>query len=220
MSRAPSIVSTPVPDMDEDFDLCISETNLPFPYSDHCSTGPPSLYDYDMSDDEGGEEEDEENDQDSEERDDSEKILDELLENDDDDDDDSDENPSLTLSRLRSDDSDRPMNVADITNDISNQLYRRLERINNNKDLDKDRSGMLMASPTTTIASSRTSRPRSRRTYSYESNGEWQAQEDENLIHDQQIHDEDQQQSENGLISTVTSTVSSVAYAVGKHWSK
>ncbi|KAF9354973.1 hypothetical protein BGX26_007134 [Mortierella sp. AD094] len=214
MSRASPLV---VPVMDEDFDLCISETNLPFPYSDHCSTGPPSLYEFDI-DDEGGEDGDD-GDEDYEEREedregdrDSEETPEENLQ-----DNDSDENPSLTFSRLRTDSCDRHTNV-DITNDISNQLHSRLERIHD-KDLENDRSGMAMAS--SSDSASKTSRPRySRRSYSYESNGEWNVEEqEENLNHSQPTREE-QQPPENGLISTVTSTVSSVAYAVGKHWSK
>ncbi|KAG0002669.1 hypothetical protein BGZ80_009364 [Entomortierella chlamydospora] len=203
---------TSPPVIDEDFDLCISETNLPFPYSDHCSTGPPSLYEFD--EDEGGEEGDdgdeeyEEREEDREEDHDSEETRDESLQ-----DNDSDEIPSLTLSRLRTDSYDRSTSI-DTPNDISHQLRSRLEHIQEN-----DRSGVAMASPSDSAL--KISRPRySRRSYSYESNGEWNVEEqEENSNHSQPTQDE-QQPPENSLISTVTSTVSSVAYAVGKHWSK
>ncbi|KAF9169552.1 hypothetical protein BGX21_007715 [Mortierella sp. AD011] len=204
---------TSPPVVDEDFDLCISETNLPFPYSDHCSTGPPSLYEFD-EDDEGreegddGDEEYEEREEDREEDHDSEETRDESLQ-----DNDSDEIPSLTLSRLRTDSYDRSTSI-DTPSDISHQLHSRLERIQEN-----DRSGVVMASPSDSAL--KISRPRySRRSYSYESNGDWNVEEqEENPNHSQPTQDE-QQPTENSLISTVTSTVSSVAYAVGKHWSK
>ncbi|KAF9108666.1 hypothetical protein BGX27_008266 [Mortierella sp. AM989] len=201
MSRGSPLLA---PVMDEDFDLCISETNLPFPYSDHCSTGPPSLYEFDMDNDDG-EEGSEEREEDREDED-SEDIL---LDND------SDENPSLTLLRLKIDSSDQ-FKGGNITHDISNQLYSRLERIKN-KDLENDGSGMTEASPADSTL--KPFRPRySRRSYSYESNGDWHIEEQEDQTCSQQTQ-QDQPQA-NGLISTVTSTVSSVAYAVGKHWSK
>ncbi|KAI8601247.1 acyl transferase/acyl hydrolase/lysophospholipase [Dissophora ornata] len=219
MSRSSPLVA---PIMDEDFDLCISETNLPFPYSDHCSTGPPSLYEFDVNDDEEeegeegeegeeeygeddedegegeGEDEDEENEDEGEEfSEDDVVVRKEVLV-----DDDSDEDSTHTSARLNT---HRPK-VTKTLNDLPRQLQSRLEKIH-----DRDvHSNTVSASP---IGAS----PRyARRSLSFDSTGEWQAEEEEE---EEDVVNGEQQQDK-GLFPTVTTAVTSVAYAVGKHWSK
>ncbi|KAF9433989.1 hypothetical protein BGZ76_008730 [Entomortierella beljakovae] len=209
MSRASPHV-TPV--IDEDFDLGITETTLPYPYSDHCSTGPPSIYEFDMDDE--GDERDEEAFNDREENmdndDDSDGSREGInLDNEDDD------TPSLSLLRLKSDSSTQ-LKPAYIANDISSQLYSKLEVLEN------DRSGKLLdlqPSTVSKVAVSKMSRPLySRHSCSYESNGEWQVEEQDDVNQAQDT--EEEQSSEKDLLSTVTTAVTSVAYNVGKHWTK
>ncbi|KAG0360782.1 hypothetical protein BGZ54_009389 [Gamsiella multidivaricata] len=200
-----------VPVMDEDYDLCISETNLPFPYSDHCSTGPPSLYEFDIDedeeDDDGGDDDEGEEDEEEDEGivegdfDHGEIVIRrEMLM-----DDDSEEDQPLTLARLNT------HTRAKMLNDLPSQLKSRLKHIND-KDLEKHSSGGATLLPKT--------RPHlSRRSFSFDSNGGWHDEEEEEELNNCQETQREQQQDK-GLIPTVTSTVSSVAYAVGKHWSK
>ncbi|KAG0348132.1 hypothetical protein BG005_011724, partial [Podila minutissima] len=185
------------PVMDEDFDLCISETNLPFPYSDHCSTGPPSLYEFDN--DEGEEDEEEEEDEEVEEDEDEDGIVrTEVLV------DDSDDEP-LTMESLdrRALLSPKPSSRSrehSVATDLSDRLHRRLERIQEDD------------------TTSTKTRPRfSRQASSFDSNGGWHEDvQEEREVPTEQAKD----QSDQGLAQTVVSTVTSVTYAVGRYWSK
>ncbi|KAF9366698.1 hypothetical protein BGX34_010373 [Mortierella sp. NVP85] len=213
MSRASPLMA---PVIDEDFDLCISETNLPFPHSDHCSTGPPSLYEFD--EDEEEEEEDEDDYEEGEEEYEGEEYEDGEDEDLDQDiivrkeilvDADSDEDPSLAIAPLR-----RSNSVTKALNDFPKQLQNRLESIQA-KQLKGDDTG-LASSP-----GGPRYRPRfSQRTYSYDSQGGCydEEEEEEEVTHDHYAQEEEQQ--DKGLASAVTSAVTSIAYAVGKHWSK
>ncbi|KAG0219392.1 acyl transferase/acyl hydrolase/lysophospholipase [Mortierella sp. GBAus27b] len=213
MSRTSPLV-TPV--IDEDFDLCISETNLPFPYSDHCSTGPPSLYEFDEDDEEeeGDYEEDEDEedegiDEDEDEQEEQVLVRKEILV-----DADSDEDPSSTVAPLRRSNSARALT------DFQRQLQTRLESIQD-QELWRDTESTF-ASPTGMTAPSPGPRLRPRfnhRPYSYDSQAGWQDDEEYEATHCQEGQ-EDEQRDNEGLLSTVTSAVTSVAYAVGKHWSK
>ncbi|KAG0047780.1 hypothetical protein BGZ89_004805 [Linnemannia elongata] len=242
MSRSSPQVA---PIIDEDFDLCISETNLPFPYSDHCSTGPPSLYEFDVAED--YDEEDEEAgyfdgalDEDEEEEEEFEGGVDEddtlvetkelLLEGD------SDSDPALTFglhanghghghghlpaslvtpkAEKGAPSSSRSRNAKQKQlNDLSDQLHSRLESIHNNSNNNYD----TLQTP---IASTPKARPYySRHSYSFDSNEGWHEEEYE----EEDAHKDKAQDSQTGLtgiIQTVTSSATSVAYAVGKHWSK
>ncbi|KAF9425930.1 hypothetical protein BGZ94_007087, partial [Podila epigama] len=215
------------PVMDEDFDLCISETNLPFPYSDHCSTGPPSLYEFDIGEEDEDDEDDE--DDDGEENDDDDNA-DETSDNDEQGnsrrknellhtevlDDELDGDP-LTMSPRKAARSLKRAKEHSGFNDISDRLHRRLERIH-------EHEGDLVLAP----APPR--RPRfSRQASSFDSNGGWRGEE-ENLApgeaaepsqeeEEEKAADKDQQ-PDAGLVQTVASSVTSVAYAVGRHWSK
>ncbi|KAG9061633.1 hypothetical protein KI688_007214 [Linnemannia hyalina] len=229
MSRMSPLVA---PIIDEDFDLCISETNLPFPYSDHCSTGPPSLYefdvaeDYDDEDEEEGyfdgaldeEEEEEEEEGDVDEDDTLVETKEVLLDGD------SDSDPVLTpgynaighVTPKPDKGAPSPSRSRNAKqrqlNDLSDQLHSRLESIhndNNNND--------TLRTPT---ASTPKTRPYySRHSYSFDSNEGWHEEEYEE---DDARKDEaqDSQTGLTGIIQTVTSSATSVAYAVGKHWSK
>ncbi|KAF9182646.1 hypothetical protein BGZ51_004532, partial [Haplosporangium sp. Z 767] len=216
MSRS-SPLATPI--MDEDFDLCISETNLPFPYSDHCSTGPPSLYEFDDGDDDEEEEEEEGDEEDDQEH--GEEVDDDdqgqitirrgvLL------DADSDEDPSLTLTHLNMDNG--PVSPKPNTHssrgskkqlhDLQDQLHSRLERIHEEGRRRETAipgvPSLLFSGPTTKA------RPHyTRQSFSFDSYDAWEEEEDEQETH-----------QEKGLLPTVTSTVTSVTYAVGKYWSK
>ncbi|KAF9380529.1 hypothetical protein CPB97_008280 [Podila verticillata] len=187
------------PVMDEDFDLCISETNLPFPYSDHCSTGPPSLYEFDN--DESEEEEEEEEEEDDGVGEDEGTVRTEALA------DDSDDDPltMASLDRNRALLSPKPsLRSRDhsVATDLSDRLYRRLEWI--------QEDDITLTSKT---------RPRfSRQASSFDSNGGWHEdvqEEPREVLTEQSAKDPDQ-----GLAQTVISTVTSVTYAVGRYWSK
>ncbi|KAG0099967.1 hypothetical protein BGZ93_004893 [Podila epicladia] len=177
--------------MDEDFDLCISETNLPFPYSDHCSTGPPSLYEFDVDEGEEDEEEDEDEYEDGIVR--TEVLVD-----------DSDDDPlimeSLDRRALLSPKPSSRSREHSVTTDLSDRLHRRLERIQEDD---------------TTLTKIR---PRfSRQASSFDSNGGWH----EDVPEEREVPTEQaKDQSDQGLAQTVISTVTSVTYAVGRHWSK
>lgn len=183
--------------MDEDFDLCISETNLPFPYSDHCSTGPPSLYEFDVDESEEEEEEDDEMGEDEDEVEGT--VRTEVLA------DDSDDDPLIMASRdrralLSPKPSPRSRDHS-VSTDLSDRLHRRLERIHEDG-----------------ITSTSKARPRfSRQASSLDSNGGWHedVQEETREVPTESAKDPDQ-----GLAQTVISTVTSVTYAVGRHWSK
>ncbi|KAG0019399.1 hypothetical protein BGZ81_009748 [Podila clonocystis] len=184
------------PVMDEDFDLCISETNLPFPYSDHCSTGPPSLYEIDIDEDEEDDDEEEDDEVDEDEDEDEDGIVrTEVLV------DDSDDDP-LTMTSLdrRALLSPKPSSRSrehSVTTDLSDRLHRRLERIHEDD------------------ITSTTTRPRfSRQASSFDSNGGWH----EDVQEEREVPTE--QAPDQGLAQTVVSTVTSVTYAVGRHWSK
>ncbi|KAF9210560.1 hypothetical protein BGZ59_009287, partial [Podila verticillata] len=190
------------PVMDEDFDLCISETNLPFPYSDHCSTGPPSLYEFENDESEEEEEEEEEDDGVGEDEDEDEgTVRTEALV------DDSDDDPltMANLDRNRALLSPKPSPRSrdhSVTTDLSDRLHRRLERIQEDG-----------------ITSTSKARPRfSRQASSFDSNGGWHEDVQEEPCEvptEQPAKDPDQ-----GLAQTVISTMTSVTYAVGRHWSK
>lgn len=187
------------PVMDEDFDLCISETNLPFPYSDHCSTGPPSLYEFDVDEVEEDEEEEEEEEVEEVDEDEDEDgiVRTEVLV------DDSDDDPltmaSLDRKALLSPKPSSRSREHSVTTDLSDRLHRRLERVNEDD----------ITSPK--------NRPRfSRQASSFDSNGGWHEDvQEEREVPTEQVKDPDQ-----GLAQTVVSTVTSVTYAVGRHWSK
>ncbi|KAF9925707.1 hypothetical protein BGZ65_007611, partial [Modicella reniformis] len=178
MSRASPLV-TPV--IDEDFDLCISETNLPFPYSDHCSTGPPSLYEFEDEDEElDGEEDDEEDvgeeeDFDEEDFDEEDVVIrKEILM-----DVDSDDDPLPTPLGVR-----RSTSAKKALNDFPRQLQNRLESIQD-RDMKRDGAGPAfiplsgVAPPLGGLGGSQ-HRPRSsQRSYSFESSGEWHEEEEE-----------------------------------------
>ncbi|KAF9273661.1 hypothetical protein BGZ68_001325 [Mortierella alpina] len=225
MSRSSSLAA---PTMDEDFDLCISETNLPFPYSDHCSTGPPSLYDFKA----GGEDEDDEDYEDDEGEENTEDDLPEDGEEDEDEDEGvyadngrimrprhkellmapgSDDDPSPAQGRLSRSRRSRDTKAGD----LSAQLYNRLELVSIN-----DRPGDKRPTPPRRVSSVDTgmsvkTRPRfSQQSSFYDSNDGRHEEEDDE--HVSQVPEQQHQ----GLITTVTSAVTSVAYAVGKHWSK
>lgn len=227
MSRSSPLVA---PIIDEDFDLCISETNLPFPYSDHCSTGPPSLYEFDVAenydeeDEEGGyfdggldEEEEEEEEGDVDEDDTLVETKEVLLEGD------SDSDPALTFELHANGDTPKPDKGAPSSsrsrnakqkqlNDLSDQLHFRLENIHNNNNKNKD----TLQTPT---ASTPKTRPYySRQSYSFDSNEGWHEEYEEDDA--QKDEAQDSQTGLTGIIQTVTSSATSVAYAVGKHWSK
>ncbi|KAG0248541.1 hypothetical protein BG011_010168 [Mortierella polycephala] len=235
MSRS-SPLATPV--MDEDFDLCISETNLPFPYSDHCSTGPPSLYEFGDGDDDDEEEGDEEDDQeehgDEVDDDDQGQIMvrrEVLL------DADSDEDPSLTLTHLNMDNgpvSPKPKTYSSRGSkkqlrDLQDQLHSRLELVH---DEGQGRESTTSGAPSSLPfnGSATKTRPRYiRQSFSFDSNDAWEEEEEEDEenpshMHMHRTHDLEHQQQEThqekGLLPTVTSTVTSVTYAVGKYWSK
>ncbi|KAF9949630.1 hypothetical protein BGZ72_008607 [Mortierella alpina] len=217
------------PTMDEDFDLCISETNLPFPYSDHCSTGPPSLYDFKAG---GEDDDDDEFDEDYE----GEEITEEDIPEDGEEDDEEDgvygdNDRSLRSRRKRllkaagSDDDPSPAQGRSSSTrksrdakagDLSIQLYDRLELVHND-----DRSGDKRPTPPRRLSgldagTSVKTRPRfSQQSSLYSTDGRLEEEEDEHI---QQVPEQPLQ--EKGLIPTVTSAVTSVAYAVGKHWSK
>ncbi|KAG0349024.1 hypothetical protein BG004_002552 [Podila humilis] len=186
--------------MDEDFDLCISETNLPFPYSDHCSTGPPSLYEFDIDDAEDDDDA-EQDEQDAEDQLEDTTYVDkyvstELLV------DDSDDEP-LTMSRRDLKDHSSSSSSA---NDLSDRLFRRLELIH------EDEQGS---------AATCNARPRfSRQASSFDSNGGWQ--DDRAEAHTQETTGKASvdEQPDQGIANTLASTVTSVVYAVGRHWSK
>lgn len=190
--------------MDEDFDLCISETNLPFPYSDHCSTGPPSLHEFDEDEEEDEDEyeEGEEHESGEEEDEDFEDevvVRKETLV-----DADSEEDPSLTVAPHGV----RRTSSATRLSDFPRQLQHRLESIQN-KELKRDTS------------TGPRHRPRfNQRTYSYDSEAGWHEEEEvqEDIPHVQPRQEEDQQ--DKGVIPTVTSAMTSIAYTVGKYWSK
>ncbi|KAF9155891.1 hypothetical protein BG015_008140 [Linnemannia schmuckeri] len=236
MSRSSPLVA---PIIDEDFDLCISETNLPFPYSDHCSTGPPSLYefdvaeDYDEEDEEGGyfegaldeDEEEEEEERDEDEDDTLVETKEVLLDGD------SDSDSALTfgvnangrdhghlpasLVSLKPDKgalSSRSRNAKQKQlNDLSDQLHSRLESINNSSS-----SSDTLSTPTGPTPKTRPYY--SRQSYSFDSNEGWHEEYEE--YEEQKDDTQDSQHGLTGIIQTVTSSVTSVAYAVGKHWSK
>ncbi|KAF9898982.1 hypothetical protein BX616_003392 [Lobosporangium transversale] len=218
MSRS-SPMMTPV--MDEDFDLCISETNLPFPYSDHCSTGPPSLYEFNINDDdEEDEEEYEEEYEDEDDEDEEGQIFVRQVQVGNESD---DENVMLEPSHPVDVSRFYPYSRSSMTlkDDLPIQLQSRLESIRKNELGIRDGSA--------TSPSSKILRPHlSRRSYSYESNGEWHEEEfvkgtdHEQLTKEEEekLINQEQEQQDKGLLPTVTSAVSSVAYAVGKHWSK
>ncbi|KAF9542678.1 hypothetical protein EC957_001733 [Mortierella hygrophila] len=228
MSRMSPLVA---PIIDEDFDLCISETNLPFPYSDHCSTGPPSLYEFDVAEDYDDEDEeegyfdgalDEEGEEEEEGDVDEDDTLVEtkevLLDGD------SDSDPALTLGyNVNGHITPKPDKGAPSPsrsrnakqrqlNDLSDQLHSRLESIHNDNNTND-----TLRTPT---ASTPKTRPYySRHSYSFDSNEGWHEEECEE---DDARKDEaqDSQTGLTGIIQTVTSSATSVAYAVGKHWSK
>jgi len=197
--------------MDEDFDLCISETNLPFPYSDHCSTGPPSLYDFDQDDEESYEDEDE----DAADRDPGEDgegasrgtLHKEVLLKEEEDQDGHTEGWSSLRDR----------HERRLSNSLPDQLQKQLNLLNNNPSdlkpiLRNDSSTSLNAPP-----------PRlARQSFSFDSNGFWQDDEEEGDISTNGLTPNTvlERSEERGLLHTVTSTCASVAYAVGKHWSK
>ncbi|KAF9924210.1 hypothetical protein BGZ67_009456 [Mortierella alpina] len=225
MSRSSPLL-TPI--MDEDFDLCISETNLPFPYSDHCSTGPPSLYDFKA----GGEDDDEDYEDDEGDENTEDDIPEDGEEDEDEDegvygDNDrirstcrkefltapgSDDDPSPAQGHLSNPRKSRDSRAGD----LSIQLYDRLELVHNN-----DRSGDKRTTPPRRLSSVDTgtsvkTRPRfSQQSSLYDSNDGRHEEED-----DEHVYQVPEQHQEKGLIATATSTVTSVAYAVGKHWSK
>ncbi|KAG9320408.1 hypothetical protein KVV02_008348 [Mortierella alpina] len=225
MSRSSPLLA---PIMDEDFDLCISETNLPFPYSDHCSTGPPSLYDFKA----GGEDDDEDYEDDEGDENTEDDIPEDGEEDEDEDegvygDNDpirstrrkefltapgSDDDPSPAQGRLSNPRKSRDTRAGD----LSIQLYDRLELVHNN-----DRSGDKRLTPPRRLSSVDTgtsvkTRPRfSQQSSLYDSNDGRLEEED-----DEHVYQVPEQHQEKGLIATATSTVTSVAYAVGKHWSK
>ncbi|KAG0285301.1 hypothetical protein BGZ96_010421 [Linnemannia gamsii] len=228
MSRSSPLVA---PIIDEDFDLCISETNLPFPYSDHCSTGPPSLYEFDVADDYDDEEEDEEGGY-------FDGALDEEMEEGYEDEDDTlvsdtkevlldgDSDNGSTLPYLvnanananghdpkpdRSAPSSRSRNAKQRQlNDISDQLHSRLESIHDNSKNDP------LSTPT--AATPKTRPYYSRQSYSFDSNEGWHEEDEEDDGHKDEANQN--QHGLTGIIQTVTSSATSVAYAVGKHWSK
>lgn len=230
MSRLSPLVA---PIIDEDFDLCISETNLPFPYSDHCSTGPPSLYefdvaeDYDEEDEEGGyfdgalDEEGEEEEEEGGDVDEDDTLVETkevLLDGD------SDSDPSLAFELSANGDTPKPDKGAPSLsrsrnvkqkqlNDLSDQLHSRLENIRNNN---KNKNDTLQ----TPTASTPKTRPYySRQSYSFDSNEGWHEEDyEEDDAHKNEA--QDSQTGLTGIIQTVTSSATSVAYAVGKHWSK
>ncbi|KAG0274611.1 hypothetical protein BGZ95_009615 [Linnemannia exigua] len=242
MSRSSPLVA---PIIDEDFDLCISETNLPFPYSDHCSTGPPSLYEFDVAEDdeeyeeynpgalEEEEEEEEEEYEDDEEDDTLVETKEVLLDGDSDDSD-----PALTFGNTSKNNLPLPASVVSPKpnkrtvstttarsrnakqkqlNDLSDQLHSRLESIHKNNN-DND----TMSSFATTTTTMPKVRPHySRQSYSFDSNEGWHDEDDE----DEQMHPDkcaakDSRSGLTGIVQTMTSSATSVAYAVGKHWSK
>ncbi|KAF9098738.1 hypothetical protein BGX29_007460 [Mortierella sp. GBA35] len=230
------------PIIDEDFDLCISETNLPFPYSDHCSTGPPSLYEFDVDEedeeeeelDEGDEEEEEE-----EEEDEDDTLVETkevLLDGD------SDSDPALalggghltaTLVSPRPNKNAVPARSrnAKQLSDLSDQLHSRLELIHDYCNKTNGRLSLSTTSTPTETATAAAATPRARpqygrQSYSFDSNEGWHEEDEE----DEELHrsykyvnkdqDDNNQNGVTGLVQTVTTSVSSVAYAVGKHWSK
>ncbi|KAF8946135.1 hypothetical protein BGZ47_001205 [Haplosporangium gracile] len=233
MSRSSPLVA---PIIDEDFDLCISETNLPYPYSDHCSTGPPSLYEFDVvenydEEDEGGyfegalDEDDEEEERDEDEDDTLVETKQVLLDGD------SDSDSALTFGvNVNGRDHGRlPASLVSLKpgkgapssrsrnakhkqlNDLSDQLHSRLESINNSSN-----SSDTLSTPTGPILKTRPYY--SRQSYSFDSNEGWHEEYDED--EEQKGDARDSQHGLTGIIQTVTSSVTSVAFAVGKHWSK
>ncbi|KAF9910969.1 hypothetical protein EC991_005144 [Linnemannia zychae] len=233
MSRSSPRVA---PIIDEDFDLCISETNLPFPYSDHCSTGPPSLYEFDVAEDDDEyqdynpgalEEEDEEYDVDDDEEEDDTLVetKEVLLDGDSDDSD-----PALTfgnvvrpknslLASVKPDKRNVPARSRNAKqkqlSDLSDQLHSRLESIHINNDT------LSIPASTATTAAPKARPHYSRQSYSFDSFEGWHAEDEE----DDQLHPDkhaakDSRSGPTGLIQTITSSATSVAYAVGKHWSK
>lgn len=237
MSRSSPLVA---PIIDEDFDLCISETNLPFPYSDHCSTGPPSLYEFDVADDYDDEEDDEEGgyfegalEEEAEEgyEDEDDTLISEpkelLLDGDNDNDlalpylaivnantngYDRGHLPASSVSpKNRSVPSSRSRNAKQKQlNDLSDQLHSRLESIHDNNKNDPF--------STPTAATPKTRPYYSRQSYSFDSNEGWHEEDEEDDEYkDEAIHN---QHGLTGIIQTVTSSATSIAYAVGKHWSK
>ncbi|KAG0207074.1 hypothetical protein BGX28_001617 [Mortierella sp. GBA30] len=209
------------PTMDEDFDLCISETNLPFPYSDHCSTGPPSLYEYD-EEEEDEEQEDEEAGEVAEEKEEEEGVYEEdgvhkkvLL------DIGSDDDASQVLGRPAADDalrSPRPGSSRRSRDLKAGDLSNRLEQVYDDDQNGDKRPGPARGlSSAGTGVSSKRSRPRySQQSSSYDSAYGWHEEEEEHTL---RLSDESPQR-EKGFIPNVTLAVTSVAYAVGKHWSK
>ncbi|GJJ73529.1 TAG lipase / steryl ester hydrolase / phospholipase A2 / LPA acyltransferase [Entomortierella parvispora] len=209
MSNRHSPVITPV--MDEDFDLSISETNLPFPYSDHCSTGPPSLYDFDQDDEESYEDENEDvADEETGENDEGTSrgtLHKEVLVE--------EEEDQHGITEGQSSLRDRRERRA--SNSLPDQLHKQLNLLNT-----------YPSEPTTILrddssTSLNAPRPRlARHSFSFDSSGEWHDDEEEGDVstNGPTPHKEPEQPEERGLLHTVTSTCASVAYAVGKHWSK
>ncbi|KAG0379888.1 hypothetical protein BGX24_011211 [Mortierella sp. AD032] len=237
MSRSSPLVA---PIIDEDFDLCISETNLPFPYSDHCSTGPPSLYEFDVAEDDEeyeeynpdalDEDEEEEEYEDDEEDDTLVETKEVLLDEDSDDSD-----PALTFGNGCKNNLPLPASVVSPKpekrtvsttttrsrnakqkplSDLSDQLHSRLESIHNNNNINHDTMSSISAT-TTAVPKSRPNY--SRQSYSFDSNEGWHDEDEE----DEQMHAaKDSRSGLTGVVHTMTSSATSVAYAVGKHWSK
>ncbi|KAF9579636.1 hypothetical protein BGW38_004031 [Lunasporangiospora selenospora] len=218
MSRVSPLIS---PTIDEDFDLCIADTNLPFPYSDHCSTGPPSLYEYEEDlDDEDEDEDDHEDDIDrdnyaEEAEEDSVTGREQVLLDNDEDltaiDSVYEGIPPSRTARTSGRHTPKSVRVFDNGGILPNQLHHRLEYINNRTSY--------------SIVQEKTVRPHIfRQPSSYGSNGGWHDDEDEEdpLSSRSQIvyPNQDEQIQDTGLVQAVTSAVTSVAYAVGTYWSK
>ncbi|KAF9571910.1 hypothetical protein EC968_010563 [Mortierella alpina] len=220
---------TAVPAMDEDFDLCISETNLPFPYSDHCSTGPPSLYDFKA----GGEDDDEDY-EDDEGEENMEDDIPEDGEGDEDDDEGVYRDDDRIMSTRRkefllapgSDDDPSPdqgrrggsrRSTDTRASDLSTQLHDRLELVHNNNRIGDKRPTPPRRLSSVDAGAPVKTRPRfSQQSSLYDSADGRPEEEDDEHVYPLP----EQQHQEKGLIPTVTSAVTSVAYAVGKHWSK
>ncbi|KAG0230565.1 hypothetical protein BGW42_000869 [Actinomortierella wolfii] len=214
MASTLSPPSTP-PTLDEDYDLCISETNLPFPYSDHCgSTGPSSLYEYDV-----GEREEEEEEIADEDHQEGEEDMDEIVHEVEDLDDRQEYNAAISVSHLKNAYGTRSARS-------STELQRELS----------DRLSMLKGSHTRSFTQEsivprrhpRTLPPPPRSRQSFES-VEWldsgypPALEQQEQLGDEadMYHgDDEDDQAPRGLLHNATSAVTSVMYNVGRHWSK
>ncbi|KAF9920230.1 hypothetical protein FBU30_009976 [Linnemannia zychae] len=216
------------PIIDEDFDLCISETNLPYPYSDHCSTGPPSLYEFDVDENEEYDDDYHEEVLEEEEEDTLVDTKEVLLDGD------SDSDPALVFG---GDNVNLPASVVSpkpnalskdipstsksrsadhrLLSDLSDQLHSRLESINNNSIINNYRHDVHA-----TTMTPKTRPLYSRHSYSFDSNEGWHEEEEEDEKHHDNEDENDSQRGLTGLVQTMTSSATSIAYAVGKHWSK